>query len=101
MSAADLLHRALALIEPKASWGAGAMASDRLGREVKLDHPTACRFCMVGALQKAGGTSDEYGAAIMHLRRACGDRSIFEFNDTHGHKAVKKAMRRAIERAAV
>ncbi len=54
---------------------------------------------MVGALQRVQSATDDYGAAILALRKACGDQSIFQFNDTHGHKAVVKVMKRAIRAA--
>ncbi|NLS03587.1 hypothetical protein HGP14_09475 [Rhizobium sp. P32RR-XVIII] len=99
MSAADVLKDALAMISAPHKWAKGAIAFDRHGNQVKPLDEKACRFCMVGAIQRLQPNADDYGQAIMILRKACGSQSIFEFNDQCGHKAMTKVMRRAISYA--
>ncbi len=99
MSAASVLKDALAVISTPSKWAKEAVALDDRDNEVKALSDKAKRFCMVGAIQRVQPSADEYGQAIRHLRTACNGKSIFEFNDTHGHKAVTKAMKRAIRAA--
>lgn len=99
MTAASVLSQALSIIVNPAAWAQEAVAVDRRGNEVKPSDERAKRFCMVGALQRVPSSSGDYGAAVLALRKACGDQSIFQFNDTHGHKAVVRVMKRAIRAA--
>ncbi|MBB3521085.1 hypothetical protein [Rhizobium sp. BK456] len=99
MSAAAVLTEALAIIGTPKTWGQCACAADAKGHEVKLNSEKASRFCMVGALQRVPCSATDYGIAIRHLRNACRGQSIFEFNDSHSHRSVTKAMRRAIAAA--
>ncbi|NTF54875.1 hypothetical protein G6L12_08205 [Agrobacterium rhizogenes] len=96
MSAAVALKDALAIISAPDKWAKDGCALDCRGKEVKPLSDKAKRFDMVGALQRVQCSTADYGHAIRHLRKACGNQSIFEFNDTHGHKAVKSVMKRAI-----
>jgi hypothetical protein len=96
MTAATALQSALSLISSPHSWAQKSVALDSRGNEVKPLADTAKRFCMIGALQRVPCSSDEYGEAVLHLRRSCGKLSIFEFNDQCGHKAMVKVMKRAI-----
>lgn len=96
MSACDVLSKALQTINKPHRWVKEEVAVDGNGNPVKATSDRAERFCMVGAIQSHQSDANEYGQAIRHLRTACGG-SIFEFNDTHGHKAVKAVMRKAID----
>lgn len=96
MTAATALQSALSLIGTPHSWAQKGVALDGRGNEVKPLDDRAKRFCMIGALQRVQCSSDEYGEAVLHLRRSCGKLSIFEFNDQCGHKAMVKVMKRAI-----
>jgi len=96
MTAASVLSGAMQAISKPHQWTKEDVATDAKGNVVKPSSDLARRFCMVGAVQRQKSDADEYGQAIRHLRTACGG-SIFEFNDTHGHKAVKAVMRKAIE----
>jgi hypothetical protein len=99
MTAATALKDALAIIAAPGKWAKQGCALDAYGNEVKPLSDKAKRFDMVGALQRVQCSGEEYGQAIRHLRNACNGQSIFEFNDSHGHKAVTKAVRRAIRAA--
>lgn len=99
MTAATALKDALAIIAAPGKWAKGGCALDARDNEVKPLSDKAKRFDMVGALQRVQCSGDEYGQAIRHLRNACNGQSIFEFNDTHGHRAVKSAIKRAISAA--
>ncbi|MHC2298181.1 DUF6197 family protein [Rhizobium mongolense] len=99
MTAASALHDALEIVSAPHRWAKEAIALDGHGNEVKPLSEKAKRFCMVGALQRIQCSTDDYGLAIRHLRKACGQLSIFQFNDQCSHKAMKKVMRRAIDAA--
>jgi len=99
MSAASALKDALSTIDALHKWARGSIALEGRDNEVKPLSDKAKRFCMVGALQRIQCSASDYGEAIRILRKECGKQSIFEFNDSHGHKAVKSLMRRAIAAA--
>lgn len=99
MTAATALQSALSVIDRPNNWARGSVALDARGNEVKPLDDKAKRFCMIGALQRVQCSSDEYGEAVLHLRRSCGKLSIFEFNDRSSHKAMVKVMKRAIRAA--
>ncbi len=94
MTAASVLTSALETISAPGGWTQEHFALDAKGDPVKATDDRAKRFCMVGAIQRQQSDANAYGEAIRHLRTACGG-SIFDFNDTHGHKAVKAVMRKA------
>lgn len=96
MTAASVLTAALELIATPGRWTQEHVARDANGNPVKATDDRAQSFCMVGAIQRQQSDANAYGQAIRHLRTACGG-SIFQFNDTHGHKAIREVMRRAIE----
>lgn len=97
MTAASILREARQLITPKAKWTQEATARDARGNEVKPTDDRAASFDMIGAIQKLEATPDEYGAAIRILRAQCGGKSVFEFNDFHGRKAVLAVMDKAAQ----
>lgn len=96
MTAASVLTSALETISTPGCWTQEHVARDANGNPVKATDERAKSFCMVGAIQRQHSDANAYGEAIRHLRTACGG-SIFDFNDSHGHKAVTRVMRRAIE----
>ncbi|MBZ5761547.1 hypothetical protein LAV84_18475 [Rhizobium sp. VS19-DR104.2] len=99
MSAALAIQDALSLIDAPHKWAKEAIALDGAGNEVKPLSDKAKRFCMIGALQRVQCSTRDYGQAVRLIRKECGKQSIFEFNDNHGHKAVKSLMKRAIRAA--
>lgn len=99
MTAASVLSEALAMIAAPSRWTKEAVARDHRQNECKPTDEKAKSFCMVGALQRVECPATVYGEAIRFLRVQCGKQTIFDFNDTHGHKAVLKCMRRAISAA--
>lgn len=99
MTAATALQSALQIISSPNAWAQKSVAVDARGNEVKPLDDKAKRFCMIGALQRVPCSSDEYGEAVLHLRRSCGKLSIFEFNDSLGHRSMVKVMKRAIRAA--
>ncbi|WP_027685089.1 DUF6197 family protein [Rhizobium leguminosarum] len=99
MSASAVLTEALAMIAVPHKWAKEAIALDAHRNEVKPLSDKATRFCMIGAIQRVQCSSEDYGEAIRHLRKACGELSIFKFNDQCGHKAMTKVMKSAIRAA--
>lgn len=48
-----ILRRAREIIADPARWTKGLLARDRTNHEVDLDHPSACKFCILGAVARA------------------------------------------------
>lgn len=69
MTVSECLERAAELIEPEGKWCQGHYAIDVAGDNTSFNSPTACRFCMVGAIWRtvvnagANATCDIYHAA--------------------------------------
>lgn len=93
------LEATKAILANSGRWTREAMARNRRGDEVKPEDPEARCFCMVGALRRAAKTNTDFELGIRALRKACKGQSIFTFNGSHGHRAVLKALNRAITEA--
>lgn len=96
MSAEVILRSAKRAISKEKHWTQEALARDSRGTEVPVLSDSAKCFCMIGAIQAARATDDDYAGAIQCLRKATGI-NVYAFNDSHGHKAVLAAFDKAIE----
>ena len=86
----EVLTEARRLIEDEANWFGGGEA-------------TAKRCCALGAIGRAGETSNEYIAARNALARIIGSENnpgsaIVDFNDSHTHAEVLDLFDRAINK---
>lgn len=77
MKPIDGLRQAKAKISDPRNWIKGAWAEDMNGMPVSSNHPTACKFCAVGALHRVfdenaneNGDGAWYAMAIKALRKA-------------------------------
>lgn len=90
----SILTDARAVIADEEHWTQGRSARDAHGVLVSPQSDKARRWCMSGAMIKAGTTGDdssEWGA----LKRQCAG-VVPIFNDTHTHEEVLAAFDRAI-----
>lgn len=105
----NILESALYVLLIPGVWISQDMAEDEKGRSVGLSDPSACRFCLVGALLRATRELHSFdsredrdllgtyvrGALEQHIRRVrC--TSLEDFNDTYGHEAVIELLEGAI-----
>lgn len=98
-SVADVLRAGLALIEDPEHWATGAFARDARGLSCGADTPQAVCWCSYGALDRAGGPTDERFEAARVLKTVIGSEALSHFNDTHTHAEVVAVWRKAIELA--
>ena len=102
----DLLNKARKLIETPDRWCQGDFARDEKGESVITVSPEACKWCMIGALEKAADTlsldsSLAYSDAREFLSVAVGESILSWWNDIEGrtHTEVLQAFDRAIKLA--
>jgi len=97
---AEILQKARDLISDEKNWTQLSEARDANGHPTLAEGPTACSFCINGALQKV--CPDYCGRInarhVLAVEVGYG-RSISKFNDTHRHDEVLSLFDRAIKRA--
>jgi hypothetical protein len=100
----DLLVEARALIAERKNWISGAYAQNEHGREVNPRSEQACKFCSLGAIQRAYANRNivdpSVGLFVDYEARHALEKvvgSIALFNDKHGHPQVLAAWDKAIE----
>ena len=84
--------RAIELLETENGWIQGKFAVRADGRWISYEHPSACGFCLMGAMAVAvfqlplGGQAqnDAYDEAADAWCEANRGKNIAEFNDTEG-----------------
>jgi prophage DNA circulation protein len=93
--AADILEAAMVALMIPTVWGKGAEARLSNGTAVDADHPKACTFCSVGAVEAArqalGASAQAHSLAISTLDKQArvhrfADHSIVTFNDARNNK---------------
>jgi len=106
----EILQAAKAVIDHPLKWTVGSYARDGADREVPINSPDACKFCLIGALYKGFGYS--YAPDIhdkLDFRIAwnalsdvteCEGQKLAPWNDALGrdHSEVIEAIDAAIER---
>ncbi len=97
-SASETLIAAKALIEDEAHWTRKAYARNQAGKPVPTVNETACQFCAIGALNRAGHTW-EAGSQLERQARKMGFHGVFSLNDYGDHSLVMKMFKLAIEDA--
>jgi hypothetical protein len=103
--ARTILADARALLSDPERWTTGTLAQREDGLPVDPWSPSACCWCLVGALQcvaRRGGApySDEYAAAYRALNRLLDQSDAVDFNDTAEHEDVLALLDRAIAEAS-
>lgn len=100
LSVVDILKRARALIEEPEHWCQGSTALDFELHPVLPTGPTACRWCLYGALCNVGGGTYPNAVADLLTRTTRTKYWATQFNDKVGHLAVLAALDRAIALAS-
>ena len=65
----------------KKGWSRGAHARNADNKAVKLDDPSACKFCGVGAIAIARILLGHQFGATAYATRALGDKALSRWND--------------------
>ena len=99
MKTVGTLKAAFKLIEAPESWCQGVSARDAEGRAMLSSNPKATRFCLIGAICKAGEGSEPRIKAIGVIAKIFGIpfEEVVCFNDTHTHAEVLNLLQRAIK----
>jgi hypothetical protein len=88
MRPSELLRAAKALIAEPDNWTQSHFARTADGTPVDVIDPAACKFCAVGAIERAavsnGGSRVDYAQALGRLATVC-DGNVAAFND-HIHR---------------
>jgi hypothetical protein len=95
--AREILVRAADLIRPRGRWTRHVLARDRRGQPVAPTDPRARRWCMAGAVLKAGVDMPahvRYRASI--ALNSVADQDIPSINDTRSKRNVLTLFDRAI-----
>lgn len=87
VQAAEICERAATRLEQ--GWCQGVLATNGKGRGVLPDNPTACRFCIIGAIFSANYDFSDEAAHLRALifdalEQITGSPSIPGWNDTPG-----------------
>ena len=96
-----LLTETRNLIKDPNNWTQGADARSRSGRYVSIHNPSACQFCLVGALSKISLKYEPYDNKLYTKARDLIEKhgnttAIGSFNDENSHKTVIETLNKAI-----
>lgn len=93
---ANLLRVARAFIEDPAHWTQGSYARNAEEKPTAIMSPSACKFCSLGALNRAWHSDIEFrtyhemGAAVALNMAIAGHGTVANYNDTRTHAEVLK-----------
>ena len=96
-----VLERALAIIENPERWAQGTYARHANGNPIGPLEENACRWCALGAIQKATGRErdgENLDAfyALNKVSEQIAGQMPHDFNDNHEHADVVEMFKRAI-----
>lgn len=105
----DILCHARQLIDLEPRWTSKASARDRQGVKTAPDHPSACSWCVIGAVEKAitdmGADEDILWTIVAHLGNSAealfGTRGLNLINDKFGYRAVIQLFDHALAQYAI
>lgn len=105
MNVLETLIAGRAIIADPKNWTTRVSARDANGTSVLPSHPSACKFCSLGALTLVEFKNDSYFSNVTMqaedaLRQAMGCQNVAIFNDDQTHEAVIAAWDRAIAQVA-
>lgn len=110
-TARDLIIETKRLIKDRATWTRDAAARDKNDNIVNITSPTACKFCVTGAVERARlNLCLEEGSKVEHQarqllretsRRMVGYSSIVTVNDEQGFVAIHGVLDDAIINASL
>ena len=98
MSVKQELIKAKALIADPKNWTQSCLARNAGDMFVNVNDPSACKFCALGALRKAG-TQSAY-MALADAAFKLGFKGIVALNDHGLHEDVMEMFDKAIEEAS-
>jgi beta-galactosidase/beta-glucuronidase len=84
------------LLSDRSKWTQNVFARNNEGREVDWRHPSACCWCVMGALKKVA-PRDKYISALRALCDATNGASVANTNDTKGYIAAMDLLDKAIK----
>ena len=95
----DKLEAVRNLISDERHWTKGQYARDERGKSVHPSSPTACKWCLTGAIDRAIDKDEDKQLAELYIRTtaAYGYESLAVFNDYSSHKEVIDALDYTIE----
>lgn len=98
----QILEEARELLSDESRWTKGAVARKKSGEPVLANHPEACSFCTLGAIDKVSEGSDVYYTAVATLQKLIG-QSLSFFNDAQHrkHSEILKVLEESITLAKV
>lgn len=102
MEVKDVLVAAKAIVEDESHLSRRFCAEDKFGIEVPVYSPNAVSFCIIGAIEKAGGEDYDIKRDAREAFRDVvgGDRSISRFNRSATHSEIMSVFDRAIGETA-
>ncbi len=101
MNVLAILQRARARIASPANWLRRLDSANQHGCRVDPKHPSACRFCLLGAIQAECDSRLEVDVVCNWVIDTHNPtHAIVSYNDSHTHTEVLAAIDRAIERVA-
>lgn len=94
----EVLERALAIIEDPERWTQGAYARHKNGNPIGPLEEAACRWCSLGALEKAGDDPVSLDAlyALNNASMQYCSKAPHDLNDEGSHAEVVEMFKRAI-----
>jgi len=88
----------LELLSDESKWCNGYFAKDKNGNKVSSKDPSACCWCLLGAVRKCFGGGSPYiehelkiSSAISRLFNI-GNVDVVRFNDTHSYADVRRVL---------
>lgn len=95
----EVLRRALEIISDPVKWTQGTFARDQYGNSVAPDSPEACRWCALGAIDRAAkdiGVAEGVSSGSRDRLVVAAGGPIPPINDTDGHAVILAAFDKAI-----
>ena len=101
MTTLELLKEVRELFLDKNKWTRGVLAKDATGMGVMPKSPTACQWCLDGALELLSDSVQIKGEARERLNRFAsryyGSQAFTQFNDNNTYEKVMELLNKAID----
>ena len=109
MTPKEVLIKAKALIADRRNWIQGMEARAASGQPLPPEHPSACRFCSIGAVERVLAplpAAEHYRVKEQtlneiesHITTSAVIGKLWRFNDSHTHEGVMALFDKAIKEA--
>ncbi len=105
----EILCYAQQLIEREPHWTSSASAREKSGIKIAPDHPNACCWCVIGAVERAIADMSADEAVLWKIIARLGNsaetlfgtRGLNFINDRWGHQAVRQLFDHALAQYAI